>query len=208
MSAVVTKNRKEREKEVRRSDILKAASRLFEKNGFLNTSMDQVAEESELAVGTVYRYFKSKGELFVGIVFEAMRLILEQLVSISKQDITPKEKIINIWDFFYDFYIENPMHYRATLFLHDPSFAGAYSELIQKDIAKFSGNNFKVFTQIVKECMDEGVINKGDPREVADFIWATFVGLVQLTETRKNMDIKQRDLKTLHKSVLPRIVNL
>lgn len=51
----------------RRQQILDAAYTCFSRNGFHNTSMQDVIAEAGLSVGAVYRYFKSKNELITAI---------------------------------------------------------------------------------------------------------------------------------------------
>jgi AcrR family transcriptional regulator len=58
--AVDVLSRKEMEDQQRREHILLAAERLFAGNGFANTSVSQIAKESEFGVGTLYKYFKDK----------------------------------------------------------------------------------------------------------------------------------------------------
>lgn len=59
---------RERKKEDRKSRILDAALRLFEEQGFEITTMEKIAAEADLAVGTLYNYFPSKVELFFLII--------------------------------------------------------------------------------------------------------------------------------------------
>lgn len=54
--------------EDRRSGILEAALRLFTRRGFHATSMDEVAEEAGVSKGAIYGHFRSKAELFRGLV--------------------------------------------------------------------------------------------------------------------------------------------
>ena len=51
------------EKETRKKEIPDSAIIVFSQYGFVKTSMDLVADEAALAVGTLYRYYKSKEEL-------------------------------------------------------------------------------------------------------------------------------------------------
>ena len=51
----------------RRQQILDAAARCFVRNGFHQTSMQDVIKEAGLSVGAFYRYFKSKNELIIAI---------------------------------------------------------------------------------------------------------------------------------------------
>jgi AcrR family transcriptional regulator len=51
----------------RRQQILAAARSCFQRNGFHNTSMQDVITEAGLSVGAVYRYFRSKDDLITAI---------------------------------------------------------------------------------------------------------------------------------------------
>ena len=51
--------RKEREKERRRQQIIVAAKRVFSAKGFSKATMEDIAREVELSPGTLYIYFKN-----------------------------------------------------------------------------------------------------------------------------------------------------
>ena len=53
-----------------RSELLRAASRLFVRNGFVATSLSDIAEEAALTKGAVYSNFASKEELFLALLQE------------------------------------------------------------------------------------------------------------------------------------------
>ncbi|WP_374376017.1 TetR/AcrR family transcriptional regulator [Dongia sp.] len=59
---------RERQKAGRRRDILAAASQLFAKQGFADTSVEAIAARAEVGTGTVYNYFSSKGDLLMALV--------------------------------------------------------------------------------------------------------------------------------------------
>jgi len=59
---------RERQKAGRRRDILAAAAKLFRRDGFADTSIEAIAAEAEVAAGTVYNYFESKGDLLIALV--------------------------------------------------------------------------------------------------------------------------------------------
>jgi len=69
--------RKERERLAHRRAILEAAERVFARNGYHGATVEQIAQEAEFAVGTLYNYFpKGKDQLYeevvVGLVDEFM----------------------------------------------------------------------------------------------------------------------------------------
>ena len=60
--------RRQREREKRYQTIFKAAEKLFARQGYHKTSMEQVADQAEVSVGTVYFYFKNKEDLLVHLI--------------------------------------------------------------------------------------------------------------------------------------------
>lgn len=59
----------------RRERIVEAAVEAFNRKGFAATTMQEIAEVAELAVGTLYNYFPSKNDLLVGIIEDQMEEI-------------------------------------------------------------------------------------------------------------------------------------
>lgn len=56
--------RRERERLRQRQDILDAAVELFSEKGYHNVSINEIAARSEFAIGTLYKFFKSKEDLY------------------------------------------------------------------------------------------------------------------------------------------------
>jgi TetR/AcrR family transcriptional regulator len=79
-------SRKERETQLRRTIIIEAAEKLFFRQGYDNTSMDEIAHTSEFSKGTLYNYFNSKEDLYIVIATKAY----EKIIEITK-DFTYKE---------------------------------------------------------------------------------------------------------------------
>ena len=197
--------RKEREKVARKQDILRNAIKVFSRNGFVKTSMEQIAAEASLAVGTLYRYYASKEELYVSIVFEAIAAMGEGLSGIAENSNKPTRKLEEIWGYFYRFYEENPMYYHAFLFLHDPGFAGAFSKAAHNSVERFSSKSFHVLARVIQEGVDSGDFYPDKPNEVADYLWASFVGLVNLAETRKQFGTAASNLQELHNAMWQKV---
>ena len=61
-----------------RSKILQAALELFRKNGFANTTMRNIAEKAELALGSAYYYFETKDEIVLAYYAETQQEANEQ----------------------------------------------------------------------------------------------------------------------------------
>jgi len=73
--------RREQQKRGRERRILRAAARRFGTNGYAETAMEDVAASANLAVGTLYNYFRSKSELLLAI----LRRETEDLLAAGQQ---------------------------------------------------------------------------------------------------------------------------
>jgi len=72
-------SRKEREQLRRRTEILQAALELFSQKGYHNVSMQEIAVRAEFAVGTLYKFFKNKEELYKEILMQTAMLFYSAL---------------------------------------------------------------------------------------------------------------------------------
>jgi TetR/AcrR family transcriptional regulator len=63
-------SRREKEKLRQRQEMLAAALKLFSERGYHSVSMHEIAEEAEFAIGTLYKFFKNKEELYKILVLE------------------------------------------------------------------------------------------------------------------------------------------
>jgi len=85
----------------RRQQILDAARRCFVRDGFHNTSMQDVIAEGGFSVGAVYRYFKSKNELITSIAEEVIGAAAEMFAGLATHEppLSPAEAIEHAVDF-------------------------------------------------------------------------------------------------------------
>jgi AcrR family transcriptional regulator len=57
--------------------IIAAARRLFDRKGYADTAMEEIADRAGVAVGTLYNYFPSKDELLLAILRRETDAIIE-----------------------------------------------------------------------------------------------------------------------------------
>jgi len=185
-----TQERRERERLARREQILEAAKEVFEEKGFLNATTEEIAQRAELAVGTLYRYFQSKEEMYISLLFESIEIFRNELERIQVLPGAPDAKLRAFWDFLYTYYQEYPAYYRILTFLHNEGLREAVSPEVIEEINRRTGRNFSLAAQIVQEGMEAGIYRAGDPREVVDVLWSLLTGLVQLMEIRRNLGLE------------------
>lgn len=104
------KERKQRERQQRANDILEAAHQIFAKNGFINTTLQDVAKEAEISVGLIYRYFQSKEDIFASLALMGAEVFDQELEQLLKKANTGRKRadaadiLQQIADRFFNFY--------------------------------------------------------------------------------------------------------
>jgi AcrR family transcriptional regulator len=88
-------SRREREKQQRHQAILDAAERVFARHGFHGASMNQIAQEAELAPGTLYLYFKDKASLYKDLFRSKLGAMIEEIEKAAKAGSDPLESLRN-----------------------------------------------------------------------------------------------------------------
>ncbi len=105
--------RKEREREQRRRDILEAARSVFEEHGLAHASMDRIAEHAELAKGTLYLYFRNRDELLMALIADDMEQLISKLESVTASRLRPDRKLLKGIETFHEFAVENKLFYQV-----------------------------------------------------------------------------------------------
>jgi len=173
-------SRKEREKLRHKEEILATALKLFSDKGFHNVSMQQVAEESEFAVGTLYKFFESKEALFAELIGSCARRISDILIPILDDSVDEKQKIVNYIEAHKQIIEDNAPSIRLYLSQNLPS-----ALTLRPDVEPETDRVREVVQQklsdIFKSGMHKGIFKSFDPSITAlslSAILESFVFLV------------------------------
>jgi TetR/AcrR family fatty acid metabolism transcriptional regulator len=80
----------------KREAILRAATRVFARNGYFNSKVADIAREADVADGTVYLYFKSKEEILHSIFDQSMAEAIAAGKTLIEKLSDPGEKLRRI----------------------------------------------------------------------------------------------------------------
>jgi TetR/AcrR family transcriptional regulator len=85
--------RRERENLRQRAEILKAALKLFSEKGYHNVAMHEIAKEAEFGMGTLYKYFNNKEELYKALINGVAEKFHQAVVQALEQERNPLQAI-------------------------------------------------------------------------------------------------------------------
>lgn len=133
----------------RREEILAVAGRVFAERGFPGADVQEVADRVGVGKGTVYRYFPTKRDLFLGAVDRGMRLLKASVDGDAGAETDPLRRIARAIRAYLAFFDEHPqlveliMQERAqfkdrrkpTYFQHRDAHIGPWRRLFRDLIA-------------------------------------------------------------------------
>ena len=87
--------RRDREKLRQRQDMLDAALELFSEKGYHNVSMHKIAEKAEFAIGTLYKFFRNKEDLYKALILQQAGRFHDALTNAIEEGDDEIEKLRN-----------------------------------------------------------------------------------------------------------------
>ena len=160
--------------EIRRNQILDAATKVFVRQGFQHARMDDIVEESGLSKGTLYWYFKSKEDIINAILHRLFTGDLAYLENLMQAEGTASERLIQLTD------------HRITGLQQMSSLVPIIFEFYavavhQQWVKQFINEYFQHFRALLEELIQEGINNgefrKVDARDTAISITSLYEGL-------------------------------
>ncbi len=180
--------RKQREREQRRMDILCTAEEIIIKKGITGTTMDEIASLCELSKGTLYLYFKSKEELYRQIMFN----IMENFVTIIETNLNKhqeyEKKLNSLGESYLEFYHKYPSQFKI---MNDTDCGHDHGKDLNNEAeAEHFEKSGKIW-QIVQDVIEEGIqkgyfISNCNPLEIGVMLWASSNGIIKLFEHIKS----------------------
>jgi len=86
-------SRREREKLRQRQEILDVALRLFSEKGYHNVSMHEIGTEAEFAIGTLYKFFRNKEDLYQALISQLSDRFHGALMEVIESNTAEIEKL-------------------------------------------------------------------------------------------------------------------
>ena len=90
-------DRKERDKQLRKADILRAAEHVFASKGYHEAKIQDIAKEAQYGTGTVYVYFKDKNALYFALLEEKIKSLIDITVMEKTEQVTDARKKLEIF---------------------------------------------------------------------------------------------------------------
>lgn len=173
--------RRAREKENLRQEILDAARELFVREGVENVSMRKIADRIEYSPGTIYLYFNDKAEILKTLCEETFSKLNQKLQSIKDDRSDSLSSLRRGLRAYIEFGLQNPNHYIVTFVLSGQFLHEVGHEINPNDAGMCCFDNLR---GIVQQCIQEGSFRLDDVEEASQVLWAGVHGITSLLITK------------------------
>ena len=184
--------RKNKEKEEMSKRILDGARKVFLKNGYERTSMRNIAEEINYSPGTLYFYFKDKGEIFNKLHEEGFRLLLAKC-KVLDNVADPFERLKAVGRTFIQFAMENKDYYNL-MFLVDET------DNYKKGGLSIAAEAISHLESTIKACQEQGHFKNMKSDYLTFMILSTVHGISALFCKDRTQNFKDRSTEELMKN--------
>jgi AcrR family transcriptional regulator len=185
------RERKERERLARRETILAAAAQVFAAHGVDGATVEMVARQAEVAVGTIYLYFSSRDDLFVSLIAERIGGLRARYLEIHARELKPLDELRAIGHAYFDYLRESRGLFLAQLSV-------TFSKLSLRLSREAELEHFEQVRRLGRECFDlyrDSVkrwlnatgarISNAEATRAATVIWAALNGAFLLMDDAK-----------------------
>jgi AcrR family transcriptional regulator len=187
--------RTERRKARTASAILDAAERLFLSRGFGVTTMDEISEAADVAVGSIYAHFASKDGVYAALIDRALELDKRYCDEGFVAGTTPVEQLVGLAEGYLRFAREHPGYFRLFRFpppdRPGPDAAPQPAERVAQRIREETAR----MVDLVRKAVDQGIARPVDPKSTATFLWAAWDGVIACHLGPANMNLTDSEFE-------------
>jgi AcrR family transcriptional regulator len=184
--------RKEREREQHRQEFLRAAERVFVRKGFHEATVEEIAQEAEFAVGTLYNFFKGKEELYDRIFENLIREFTSELDEKVFSEPDPRTAIVKLIETMFNEFEEHRAFARVV-FDFSPQNRVSMDRAMPKDCLDLRDRHIEKVTAIFEKGIRLGQFDEMDPLYLAlslDGIIHSFFSYWLRTEPKEPLPVR------------------
>jgi TetR/AcrR family transcriptional regulator len=172
-------SRSERRKARTTAAILDAAERHFLERGFPAAKVDEIAEEADVAVGSIYNHFASKEGLYGALLERALDLFESYMSAEPAEGAPALEQLLDVAGRVARFGRERPGHLRLLVLPQPPQPDPGLAEVVER-LRRSMADHERRSAALIEAAARRGDARPLDSRRAAAFLWSAWTGTLTL----------------------------
>jgi AcrR family transcriptional regulator len=185
--------RKAQERQARRRRIQEAARTVFTERGYAGASIELIARAAQLSVGAIYLYFRSKEDLYVSLIEDALTVFDVEMAQVrATADVSNRLK--DTWSLLVRWAEKDTEGPRILRLLAQPAIRPQLSDEV---VATVSAGISRVQDHIgacVADGIHANVYRQVNAREIADLAWSVLLGSLDAAEMSGSLGLPSEAL--------------
>ena len=175
--------RKEREKQMRRDTIVRAAEAVFFEKGLRAATLDEVAEKAEVSKGTIYLYFPSKEDLYCALITRGLRLLLTAFREAKPEEVDPGQALDRLGAAYLEFSRRQSYLFRMLSAIESPAITDKVSPSVFTELEEASNSVLGYVATFVQKGIDDGTFRREvSAHEAVVLFWVSLSGILNLKQ--------------------------
>ena len=180
--------RKAQERQARRRRIQEAARTVFTERGYAGASIELIARAAQLSVGAIYLYFRSKEDLYVSLVEDALTVFDVEMGQL-RETADVGSRLRETWSLLVRWAERDAEGPRILRLLAQPAIRPQLSDEV---VAAVSAGIARIQDHIgacVADGIHAGLYRQVNAREIADLAWSALLGSLDAAEMHSNLSM-------------------
>lgn len=181
-------DKKIREKEERRKEIIDAAEKHFFSKGYDKVRMDDIAREVKVNKALLYYYFEDKDSLYFEVALRGARIFNGMVREAICQECTGLKKLRAIGRVYFEFSLKYPDYFNVNYDFGSYRFILKEHE-VASEHKELTSELQRICYEAALQGVEDGSIRKGlNPVEVVSFLGHASEGLVKTKYFMKDLE--------------------
>ncbi len=174
-------DRRRREKESRKSAILKAARKLFFEKGFKPVTVDNIAQKAELSKGSVYLYFKSKEEIYTHILLTDIEKFHRKIDELLPQDQNAADSLKKYANIYIDIFLNDEELFRMLMSFMLNTDQMNLPDSLNNNLIKMTNKTVNICEKLLQTGIERGEFPSSiNLRLTRNAVWGLLNGVISL----------------------------
>ena len=184
-----TQAQNEKMREEKKALIKKGAVKLFASKGFFATTITDIAKDASMAQGLVYHYYKSKDDIYLEVISNALDMMKEAVEGLKKSKQPAAEKIRDaIRELLRTIQTSESFNQTVRIIISARN-STAIPEKVKAVLDEKRDIPYQILSEIFKTGQKEGTVVEGDPYSLSIVFWTFINGLVIYKSTREESKV-------------------
>jgi TetR/AcrR family transcriptional regulator len=190
-------SRSERHKARTATAIRSAAERLFIGRGYSATTMEDLAEEADVAIGSIYAHFGSKEGVYGALIERALELDKQYCDEGFHSGELPAERLLGLAEGYLRFAREHPGYFQLFRFPPPDRPGAELTPTASARVGQRIKDETKRMGDEIQKLIDEGIGRPVDAESAARFLWAAWDGVICSHVGASNMGLTDTEFEAV-----------